>query len=634
MDLEELKKRLYEKDGEIKDRPKPPDGFEAGKVSESFSSQPAPQWPKEKPKYFVLAAAKKRLTWLIGGVLLIGIIGSAVWFFWARWHVFDKTQIEFSIFGPERLVSGEEATYLVRYKNNSRVVLENAVLTFTFPEQSVLSESQKVSQGGDSLQSVVNLDKLASGEEGQREFKIKTWGDKDSRSRFFAKINYRPAGLNVVFENQAEFESVIIAVPLVLNFDLPKKIVSGQEINFSLRYLNTADVSFENLKVTIEYPAGFVFNNALPYPSEEKNTWLLANLDKRQEGKIIISGSLNGDEGEKKVFRAKIGFAQAETFVAYAQTSDSAQISLSPLVVDQSLSLQSELKADLGQELNYKLKYRNSAGVPIGPVAITLKIESEAVDFNQIRASSGFFDSNTKIITWNVSSLPQLNYLVAGQEGEVVFSLKVKDKLPINNFSDKNFVILTKAKIDSNIVPLSLTGTRLAGENQMEIKVNSRLSFAVRGYYNDRLMPNSGPLPPRAGSKTTYTIYWQLLNVSNDLSDIYAEAYLPSYISWENRVYPPESNISYDKNTGKIGWRIPKLSAATGILLPVKQAVFQIGFTPSVNQIGQVVDLVKDAKISAKDTFTDKEIEVLVVNLKTDLPDDSEVGWSKGRVEQ
>ncbi len=628
MDLDELQKQIYKKDDGIEGRPEAPQTFEPGHESAAPEVE-APQWSDKDAQRFALANRIRKILWVAGVVAAAIVVGLAFWFFWQRSHSFDTTKVAISIYGQERIVSGEEISFIVKFKNNTKASLKNVVLDFIYSEQSSPSDSRGLRQQGNLPVSTRNLGDIAAGQEEQVEFKTRVIGDKGSQQKFLAKLAYQPSNVNSDFVNEAQFSSFIIAVPLVLNFDLPEKIVSGQAINFNLKYLNTSEVTFSDLKIKMEYPAGFIFENAYPSPSENDNIWSLAEIGSQEEGRIIIRGTLNGEEGESKVFAAKIGIQKEENLITYAQALASPQISISPLSVEQILVGNEKLTSDLSQTLSYKIKYRNTTSVTIGPVVLSLKIDSRAVDWGTVRGSNGFFSSVDNTITWNVSSLPVLNSLSGQQEGEVDFSLKLKDKLPISNFSDKNFTIVTIAQIDSPNVPITLVGTQLKGVNQMTVKVNSRLTLSVKGYYNDSLMPNSGPIPPRVGQRTTYTIYWQLLNVANDLADVSVEASLPSYVQWVDRVYPAGENLKYDSATGKIVWRIDKLPAGAGILSLVKQVVFQVALVPSLSQVSNVVEIVRGTQASGSDLFTGNTITTSGKTLRTDMPDDPIIGSNR-----
>ncbi len=629
MDLEQLRKKLYQPEGEISGRPQPtsvsPPPVEPPKPDQ-------PTWTGEEPKKFFLSAGgRKKIWWGIfwAAALALGL-GTGWW--WYVGHSFDRSQVALEIFGAERVVSGEEVNYVVRYKNNTSIVLSDAVLTFFFPKDSLPEDDLAVKQFGETWATEKKLGNLAAGQEGQTEFNITVLGDKDSRQDFSAKLSYRPANVKLEYANESEFASTIIAVPLVLSFDLPEKVVAGQTINFSLKYLNTSETGFAGAKIKIDYPEGFTFLTSQPSWAKDENLWDLLEISGREEGKILISGTLTGQEGENRTFKAQIGVEKNNEFVPYAQTVASPQIAVSPLFVEQRLVNNDTLTIDPGGTLTYRLKYRNTTNATIGPVVITVHLDSQVVDIANVIVPSGVFSSANNTIVWNVSSLPALEKLVGGQTGELEFILHVKNSLPVVKFSDKNFTILTQAKIDSPNIPLELTGMKISGEHQLAVKVNSRLSLKMKGYFYDNLLPNSGPLPPRVNQKTTYTVYWQVLNVSNDLSDVVVEAFLPSYVQWENKVYQTGEDIKYEAASGKITWKIGKLAASTGILLPTRTVTFQVGLTPSLSQLGQTIEVVKAPQVSGSDDFTDAEISATASALRSDMPDDTSVGLEKGKV--
>ncbi len=641
MDLDQLKKQLYKKDGVLEDRPKPPAEFDLGRASlQQASVEEKPKWTEEAIEKPFALTVKQRRRAIFGAVVFVIVLSALGGGLYWRWiNSFDKSGVVLDIFGSERVVSGEEVNYVVRIKNNTRVVLQNTKLEFLLPAGSFLSDNLETSKQGDLNLIAKSIGNIAAGQELQETFKIRVLGDKDTQQKFLAKLNYKPANSSMEFLNAKDFSSTIISVPLVLSFTLPEKIVSEQVLNFSLKYVNTSDTTFSNSRLKIEYPAGFVFDSALPSPSlagtspgEENNIWNLSEIGSGEEGTIIIKGTISGNEGENKVFKAQIGMMQNEEFVAFAQTLNSPQISISPLAIEQEITEPADGQISLGQNVGYKLKYRNTTDVAIGPVVVTLKIDSRAVDFGSLSVTNGFFSSSENTITWNSSSLPGLESLPAGAEGELFFYLRIKEKLPIVNSADKNFTVSTLAQINSPNVPLALTGTSLTGKNQLTAKVNSRLILSMNGYYNDRLLPNSGLLPPRVGQETTYTIYWQLLNISNDLTDVTVEAYLFPYMRWKGNIYPKNEDIIYDEATGKVTWKISRLAAGTGFLLPVKQVAFQVGFMPSLGQVGSLAVIVKEVRASGQDNFTEKNISVSAPELKSDMPSDSTVGYENGRV--
>ncbi len=634
MDLEELKKQLYREKSKFEERPEAPEAFEPGRGFEAGKSPSLWQEEPQKTRWFSLNDKQKKIlkfsTWGLLGILII----LAGFLIWRTFYSFDKSKVLLEVFGPERIVSGEEVSYIVRYRNKTNVELQNAKLTFIFPEGALPAENEDIVEIGNSKAAIKELDNLSAGQEGQIELKANVVGLKNDIKKAVAKLEYYPANVSSSFENSAEFTSVIFAVSIVLDFNLPEQVVSGQEVSFDLKYLNTSDVFFPNLTLSLEYPEGFVFNSSSPSPNKETSEWWLPEISPREEGKIAISGTLSGNKNDIKSFKAKIGFKDGETLRLVSEGLASTLVSVSPLTVSLEVNDSRDYLANVGDELRYKVKYKNTTNILFTSVFIVLKFETEALDFATLKITKGFFSNIDNSITWNESSLPDLKALNPGEEKTLDVSLKVKENLPIKNFNDKNFLINVSAKIDSLNVPIALKGTQLAGVDSLSTKLNSKLILSAKGYFQDSLLPNSGPLPPRVGQQTTYTIYWRVLNLANDVDDVVVESYSPSYVHWLGRIEPGNSSVKYDPSTGKISWTLGKLNANTGILSPVWQLAFQVGLVPASNQIGQVVELIKESSIFGKDAFTQASILGSARSIQSDLPDDTSVGYEKGRISQ
>lgn len=630
MELEDLKKRLYKADGAtFEDRPKPPEEFDLGQMHISPKDISAPQWKEELRPKQLTATDKKKILWGAAAAVFLIIMGTVGWLAWERWG-FHKNDVTLEIYGQEKIASGQEVSYVVRYKNNTQTTLENAVLTFFYaPGSMPAGDSQK---RGDLQISIKNIGSINAGQEGQTEFKARVLGDKDSEQEFSAELEFKPANVSSNFTNETEFKSTIVSVPLVLSFDLPEKIVSGQILNFSLKYLNTSDSSFSDSKIKIEFPAGFKYETSFPSPSEGHDTWEIPEISSNQEGKIMLKGTLTGNEGDTQRFFAQIGTEQNGDYFAFAEATSIPLISASPLFIEQNVINQQNNVANIGQDLNYRLKYRNTTSYTIDEITITVKFDTPTIEPASVTVQKGYYDSSAGILSWNASSLKDLESLSPGEEGELEFTARVVNRLPINDSGDKNFVVRTVAEITSPNVPLALAGTQISGKNNLEVKINSRLVLNAKGFYTDSLLPNSGPVPPKVGQKTTYTIYWQVLNVSNDLSDATIEASLPSYVQWQGNFSPRNEDLSYNQATGKVVWKIGRLSAGVGIIFPVRQVAFQIGVTPSINQVGTVIKAVKEMSVSAQDNFTQQTLDYSTADIGTDMSGDPTVGFEKGKV--
>jgi len=632
MDLEELQKKLYKEGAEFSDRPQAPKDYQPGTDGEQKAR--SEDWQKdelvepaaEKHWWSFIFSRKFRLYALfsLAGILLLAV----GLFLWGHFS-FNRNALEFKIYGPEKVVSGESVNYIVQYKNNNNVALQNAKITFYLPDGSILPE-----ESGDQQRGYVEktLGEIGQDVAGQAEFGLQLTGLKDEKKKIKAAISFNPTNISSEYEVEREMETEIISVPLVLSWSLPEKVVSGQELNLNLQYLNDSDIIFNDLKLVIKYPSGFIFNEATPEPTEEKTTWRFAEMSAQENGEIKILGVLSGDGGEIKSFEAILGIEKNGQFIELARALKSTQIAQAPLAVWQKINGQDSLVADWGGKLSFEVFYQNTTKENIRGVTVSAKISPGALNLKTLNIPGGSFNGLTNTISWSSEGVPELGYLTEGQQGHLSFSVEVKSEAPVSSFADKNFVISSQAKISSPNTPLSLLGTQLGSENLLAIKLNSLLRAAAFGYFHDNVLPNSGPLPPRVNQTTTYTLYWSISNATNEIDNVLAEAFLPGNVQWQNNFSPGDQNISFDSSIRKITWQVGALSPGVGSLLPARQIAFQVALTPSVLQVGRPADLLLKTKITAQDKFTGQNLAAESAVVTTELKNDPGLGYGDGLV--
>ena len=168
-----------------------------------------------------------------------------------------------------------------------------------------------------------------------------------------------------------------------------------------------------------------------------------------------------------------------------------------------------------------------------------------------------------------------------------------------------------------------------------QTRVNSVSSFSQRGYYEDEVFGNSGPIPPEVGKDTTYTIIWRVENYSNALEDAKVRATLPAGVLLSGRVFPEESRgqIAFDSKSREVLWSVGGVPAGSGAGLPAQTIVFQIELEPQDGQRGEVVPLVGEATFTATDRWTDRSIETESDMIDSTLPHDKTIDEDDGIVD-
>lgn len=625
--LESLQEKLYQPGVEIKGRPEAPEVFQP---KETAPERPALEWqeqietPSQQSMTVKQIRKKNFLRRFTYGFLFLIFIAAAYFGYIYFYATFQKSDLLLKIRGPETAESGENVRFFVSYQNRSGFDLENAILIFEWPQNSA-------PQGSNVLRIEKRIGVIPSGRESAITFDGQVFGVKNDKLAVSAVLKFTPKGQEKSYETKSVFESIISKTPFSIVMNMPPRAVSGNEIELFLEYQNLSETVFPDMQLKLEYPEEFIFSSAEPTPSFSNNRWDFEKIGGKETGKIKIKGILSGKDNEIRLFQASIGKEEKGEFAGYFSNQVSVVMSSTILFAYQTVNDARESAASLGDVLKYKIIYRNTSDVAIPNVTVSMKIDGKVIDYKSLDIRWGSFSGATNSIIWNASGVPQLALLSPGEEGEVSFSVRLKRSADISGFTDRNFIVSSIAKVESEQIPESLKGIPIGNEDKIDVKVNTAVNFASKGIYKDAPIENSGPIPPKVGQKTTYNIIWQLTNSANDIENGKIEASLPPHVYFEGKISPTGYDIVYEKDTGKIIWNIGKIPAGTGFIMPAMQAAFQISITPGFADVGKPLDLVSDADFGGTDSFTGAALNQKAEQKTTYLLEDSYVierqGW-------
>lgn len=550
---------------------------------------------------------KKFILFILISGALIGILG----YYYYQRNIYSKEILKLEILSQEEIQAFEEVEYLVKYKNNGNITLEEPKLIFQYPEKSLLSQgqSQKVE---------LPLDDIYPGQERTVSFKGRLLGKENEILTARAFLKYRPKNLKAFYESKTTFTARIKSVPLTFEFDLPSRIESGREIRFSLNYFSNSSWPLSGLQVKIEYPSGFEFLGSTP-KALAQNEWELPLLNKAEGGRIEISGRLSGEIREQRIFKAVLGIWKEDEFILVKEAVKGVELLRPSLLIFQQVNGSSDYIASSGDILHYEIFFRNISEEPFKDLFLVARLEGRAFDFESVKTDLGQFQKGDNSILWDWREIPKLKFLAPGEEGKVEFWVNLKKDWQITsddkNFSLKNRVILSQAK------------------EEFETKINSKLEISQKGYFQDDEFGNSGPIPPKVGEMTTYTIIWQVKNYYNDVSNVKVKATLPSGVKLTGRIFPEDARLTFDSVSREIVWELGRLESGQGILNSGPGIAFQISLLPQENQRGEILPIISEAKISGEDEFTNQNLEGKASSIDTTLPDDPTISEQQGIIQ-
>ena len=285
-------------------------------------------------------------------IILISIFVFALGIYWWQSTSYSKEVLKLEILGPSEVAVGESIEYVVRFKNNGNVRLEEPELIFEYPsgaitknEDILLYNSEKI--GGS----------IYPGEERTFSFDARLLGKEGSLKIAKATLSFKPKDLNVRNETSTEFLTTIKTVPINLDFNLPSKVTSiDKAFSFSINYASEVDYSLEDLSIIIDYPEDFAFLYSNPKALDEKQ-WDIASLNKYESGKIDISGMTTSDT--QSAFTVKLGIWDNNEFVVLKEITEWLQVVSPSLYVTQKVNNSYDYIAKKGDSLHFEVSFRN-----------------------------------------------------------------------------------------------------------------------------------------------------------------------------------------------------------------------------------------------------------------------------------
>lgn len=559
----------------------------------------------------------------LGGLLLLILL--LVGFYRIRQSFFAFERLVLTVSGPLEIKSGNLSSYAVKWKNDNRADLENVTLRLSYPEDFKPEESAEFKLEGETS-GIFSLGEVKGKSEGQVVFNGRAYSPKGNLIKIKAEMSYTPSTVSSLFASSDQLIVNVISAPITLEVMAPQNISSSDEINYLITYKNEGQEEFENIRIRIDYSEQFTFSSSEPRVSEGNNIWYLGTLSPGQSGKIVVVGKLEGNRDEVKTAKIAIGAKNNGGFVSYNETEAQTKIATSPLAITQTVNELHDLSVKAGDPLQFRIDYKNEGMIGLRDVIVTEHLDSPVLDYSTLTMNGGTYDAESKTITWKAADYRELKNLAPGQGGTIRFSIRVKDVIPVKSANDRNFVISSLAKIDSPDIPTPISMNKIISGNKMDLKLDSKLVLDVKGYYNDTKLPNSGPIPPKVGEETTYTIHYIVSSVSNDVEDAKVEASLPTAVFLTGKIFPEGEPLTYNERTNSLVWEIGKLEAGTGVLFPGKEVSFQVRIKPSSNQTGSEAPLLGVSVFSAKDLFTGEDISAKVDGKSTHLLEDEALG--------
>ncbi len=521
---------------------------------------------------------------------------------------------------PDRIMLGIPFTIKVIVGNDGNGVLADARVALECGEGCAFVGSQKTK-----TIETKSVGDVGSGGTTEVEFRLVAGLLPHSVRKGQVIVSYVPKGLSARFEKIKEINIPIGDVGLTLDMVLPDKVTSGEEVSIELSYKNVSDVDIRDIELTVDYPAGFEYKRAELAPDIAKNVWRLGDLRRGSAMRFKIFGNIIGAASAHYNMKASTSAVWGDERYSLTEVLGGTTIGEAPLETNFTINEGgNDMVVGLGDELRYRVVYTNKSSGGLKNGVIHLDIKGDMFDGGSIVSSGQVNDARNAVVWFPVSGSP-LSAIGPGASGEVTVRVKVKNAYTIKRLSDKNYTL--KAEVRMEMVGGG--NKKILSIARLENKIKGMAAIDTRVYFRDAEsgIINSGPIPPRVGAPTNYTVHWVLKNFATDIRDVAVVAQLPGNARFTGTAKSTLGEAPvYDAVTGNVRWHIDRLFATRGILGEAPEAIFQIEVIPSSNTAKNYVPLIGETTFQAHDEFTGLTITGGDIAVTSSLPDDPTIG--------
>jgi hypothetical protein len=496
---------------------------------------------------------------LLGLIAILLIVAGFLYFF--KPSVADKIAVQSTIV-PEEVISGKDVSFLWVYKNESEMILNDVVWSFAMPNNFIVTNTAPVRN--DPLKNVINLGTLPPGGEGRVKMHGRVWGAVGDSQTIWANLSFVQAE-NGKHEQKVITTSYIISDSVLrVSLSAPEKIINNQEIELKIDYENRGVEDLREVEVHAYWPAGFQF--LLSDKPLVENVWKLGDLEPGEKGEFGIKGYL-----------------------------------ASP---------------DEGDTMDVLVSYTNIGQFNLNDLSFALEVDPNYVDTS--RMSGLEFNDGKFYFTQEIENVSP------GETKQLSATLYLKSNPDFSQFEvPKDITVNTGVESKYRVEGEEQTALYKTGRTSIKMKSPFWAQFFARYWADTGDQLGRGPVPPRVGRETKYWVFWSMGKTTNDLSNIFLQAQLPSNVTYTGlSSVTVGDRINYNPDNHLITWSLNDLDstmAGTGQTVALS---FEVQVVPTPDQVGGAANLVDWMKMSGRDDFTEGEVSYTAGPITTILSAD------------
>ena len=616
--IEDIRSTLSESDTDVPvawQAPPPPPAMPARTIEGGMDTTKEKKKMAFSTKFFLASVA-----------FFVVAAGGAAFYFLGGGNFVSPQNIDLEIIAPSLVDGGSQVDLqvIVTNRNSSSLILTDLVITYPTgtrdpkdPQKPLQADRQSVGA-------------IASGQAVKRTSSAILYGQEGSTQLVHVALEYSLAGSNAVFVREGDVSMTIGSSPVSVSVATPESVTAGQPFSLDVTVQSNSQETVEDVALEAQYPFGFTVASATPKADSGTTLWHLGSLKPGASTVVRIVGTIDGQDGDQRVFRFLTGseddLTAAHIRVPFLNTPTT--ISVSRPFISATLAVAgksgSQVSVSSGQSISGTINWKNNLSDSVSNIEVSLVLAGPVLDTQSVQSANGFYQSQSNTITWTSAQDPSLAQVAPGASGTLNFSFAT---LPPGTGG----VVYTNPKVTLTLNVKGTRGSELTPESvsaltTTDVVVGSLLSLEAQSLYDEGPYQNSGATPPRAEQPTTYTLQWTAKNSSNAIANTNVSAVLPLYVTYKTG----QTGVTYDAASRTVRWDVGELKAGTGYTLGARTAAFQVILNPSVSQVGQTPALTGTAALAGTDRYAQIQVSAQAQGPTTETQD-GESGVVQGK---
>ena len=531
---------------------------------------------------------------IVATIILLCALGFSTWRVMSLRNVVSAANIDMQADITPYIEGGEQTPLSFTLRNRNTAPLENGKITLLYKQGNGSQDEQEKKQ------EKIELGTIASGAVTKKDFTVSLYGSESETRDLTLKLEYNVSGSNAIFTKIITTQVILKTPPIAVTVSGPGILSIGQNGTYIFIVKNNSATTSIPSVLTVLLPTNFTVESTEPKPNPRSMSWSINPLVKGATQTITVVGSFDGKKGDTGTLLAKVGSrgdSVSDIGIVYSSVTTDVTLRASPLVLTTNIANDIGVSDSIkyGDKMRLVLNYTNGSLEPLEDLSIVVTLSGDAVMYNSVDPTTGYYDSIAKTITWNKAIFPDFAVIPPNGQGTLQVLLPIVAKGTNSPVLKIAVTGIASSKVSDDVIAV-VTKT---------YAVSGNASLVASTQYKTSSFANTGPIPPQPNQETTYTANLRV-SAQNAIGNTKVSFTLPAYVTWRN--VTSDQSVVYESKTRTVTWNIGHIdqgkSVMTDIGLSVKPSQSHVGQSPVITS-GIILDADEEAsRIHLKSTLS------------------------------